>query len=159
MHVIKYVYIFSEQICDNCSDIIINNITNPSEVELCAGENISIAIITPPIFNISTDYDGISLRFNNSNVDPNRCSSNGDVTVPFIVYHCENMEESDSGFYSGHNLINCGGADTGIEWCTDRVFIKVNNCSNGTNGSPSPTTSVPQALSNSTFFITPTSST
>ena len=121
------IFIFAEYICDNCSDIIINNEANPSEVELCAGENMSIAIVAPPIFNISQDYHGASLRLNGSNLErESKCWPIGSVNVPSLIYHCENLQEIDSGIYTGHNLISCD--EIGLEWCTQNVSVKVKNC-------------------------------
>lgn len=130
---------FIETICDDCSDIIINHQTNPPEVELCTGENISIAIKAPPIFNISEDYFGASLRLGISNLEcDSKCCPVGDVTAPSVVYECRNMQEIDSGIYFGHNLFSCA-SDT-FEWCTQNVSVKVKNCSNDINGSTLSTT-------------------
>ena len=137
---------FSEYICDNCSDIIINNEANPSEVKLCAGENMSIAIVAPPIFNISQDYYGASLRFNGSNLErDSKCRPIGSVNVPSLTYHCDNLQEIDSGIYIGHNLISCNGVS--LEWCTQNVSVKINNCF--TSITSTYTTSTAQASSHS----------
>ena len=80
-----------------------------------------------------------------------KCCPIGNVRVPSVIYQCENMEEIDSGSYSGHNLVSCAG-DIILEWCTQYVSIKVKNCSNDTNDSSSPTTTiVPQTSSHSIY--------
>ena len=147
----------NNRICDNCSDIIIDNKTNPHEVELCAGENITITIAAPPIFNISEDYGGATLRLNESNLDcdDSKCCSIGDVRVSSVVFQCTNMEEPDGGLYFGHNLISCDGVT--LEWCTQRVLINIINCSNGRNDS-SLTATVVQTSSYSIYSNTSTES-
>ena len=133
-------FYFSETICDNCSDIIFDDRTNPHEVELCAGVNISITIAAPPIFNVSYDYQGATLRLNGSNLRcDSKCCPIGNVGVPSVIYHCGNMQETDSGLYYGHNLISCA-RDNPLEWCTQNVSVKIKNCSNDINGSSLSTT-------------------
>ena len=149
-------FYLTEYICNNCSDIITDNKTNPPEIELCAGENISITIVAPPIFNISEDYWGASLRLNESNLDCNsKCCPIGDVRVSSVVYQCTNMEEADGGLYFGHNLISCAGIS--LEWCTQGVLINITNCSNGRNDS-SLTATVVQTSSYSIYRNTSTES-
>ena len=151
-------FYFPEYICDNCSDIIIDDKTNPPEVELCAGENISIAIVAPPIFNISEDYWGATLRLNGSNLDcaDGKCCSIGDVRGSTVIYQCENMEETDSGLYFGHNLISCAGVS--LEWCTQGVLINIINCSDDTNSDSLLPTTVAQTSSYSIYNNTSTKS-
>ena len=150
-----YFYL-TEYICYDCSDIIIDNKTNPPEVELCAGDNISITIVAPPVFNISEDYWGASLRLNGSNLlCDSKCFPIGDVRTPSVVYQCTNMEETDGGLYLGHNLISC--AEFSLEWCTQEVLINIANCSNSRNDS-SLTATVVQTSSYSIYSNTSTES-
>ena len=138
-HFNNSTFYFLETICDNCSDIIFDDRTNPHEVELCAGVNISITIAAPPIFE---NYYGATLRLNgSSSVLDGKCYTIGNVLVPSIIYHCGNVQETDSGLYYGHNLISCTGDNT-LEWCTQNVSVKIKNCSNDINDTSLPTTVV-----------------
>lgn len=111
--------------------IIIKNMTNPYEVELCIRDNINITLTAPPIFQ---SYSGGSLRDGNTNATLS-CSSSKCCEVPesiltnSVIYQCTNMNVDDSGLYYGHVLITCGNRN--VEWCTTRVNIMVKNCTIG----------------------------
>lgn len=101
---------------------------NPSEVKLCTGDDITITLTAPPIFN---KYSGGSLRRNGGTLScSSKCCPIGDILTNSVVYQCTNMEISDSGKYFGHVLITCG-SNTDVEWCTPNVTITVRNCSVG----------------------------
>ena len=115
-------------VCDNCSDIIIEGMVNPVEFKLCIGNDITITLNTPKIFDI---YNGGSLKRDKAILScTSKCCTVGDVSTHSVAYHCTNMDETDSGIYYGHILISCSD-NHNVEWCTPNVTITVQNCSLG----------------------------
>ena len=101
---------------------------NPSEVEICIGDDIYMTLDAPPIFSM---YSGGSLKRGEEILSCNSkcCVVQGSIVTNTVVYQCMNMDITDSGSYYGHVLITCG--QNHVEWCTPIVMIIVRNCSVG----------------------------
>ena len=121
--------IFNYLVCDNCSNITINGMVNPSEVELCIGDDINITLTAPPIFDT---YSGASLRRDQAilTCSSKCCPVPGSIVTNSALYQCINMDTTDNGSYFGHVLISCG-SNNNVEWCTSKVRIIIRNCSIG----------------------------
>ena len=121
--------LFANLVCNNCSNIIINEMINPSEVKVCVGSNINMTLEAPSIFSM---YLGGSLKRGELILSCNSkcCAVQGTIVTNTVVYQCINMDITDSGSYYGHVLISCG--ENHVEWCTPNVIIIVRDCSAGT---------------------------
>ena len=128
MHVAILCLCVTNLVCDNCSDIIINEMVNPSEVELCTGDDINMTLRAPAIFSM---YSGGSLKRGDKilSCSGKCCAVRGSILTNSIIYQCINMDITDSGSYYGHVLISCGGNN--VEWCTPTVNIIIRSCSVG----------------------------
>ena len=101
---------------------------NPSEVEVCIGDDINMTLQAPPIFST---HAGASLRHEHRILSCNSkcCVVQGYILTHSVVYQCMDMDITDSGSYFGHMLIFCG--QNFVEWWTPDVKIIVRNCSVG----------------------------
>ena len=121
-------------VCANCSEIVINGVVNPSEIDLCSGDDINITLVAPPVFS---EYLGGSLKRGTAILSCRSkcCPVPGTILTHSVVYQCRNMEITDSGMYYGHVSISCGSNQIiHAEWCTPNVTINVRhaqNCSIG----------------------------
>ena len=128
------MYAIYNLVCSNCSEIIINGVVNPSEINVCSGDDIDITLDAPWVFS---NYLGGSLRRGLATLSCSSkcCPIRGTVLTHSVVYQCRNMEITDSGIYYGHISISCGSNQVvHTEWCTPNVTIIVQhsqNCSIG----------------------------
>ena len=100
---------------------------NPSEFELCIGDDINITLTAPPLFDT---YSGASLKRGQEilSCSSKCCPVPESIVTNSAIYQCKNMDTTDSGSYYGHVLISCG-SNHNVEWCTSNVTLIVRNCS------------------------------
>ena len=126
-NVLLHIYIFYiESVCDNCSNIMINGVINPPEVNVCNGTTISITLLAPQnLFGIVIN----TLRINgSSDAGSKACSpiKTQSVRSRNLTYECRNVQSLHSGTYSGHVGFSCN--DTNPEWCSLNVSVTIRNC-------------------------------
>ena len=103
--------------CDNCSEIIIDEIERRNKETL--HKNVGDDIIIKANTQICSETS-ITLRFNHSTRGaPKNC----EVYHNFSTYKCSNLTTNNTGVYALHVGLQLGSSKP--EWCTNNVTIIV----------------------------------